>query len=207
MNMGSPAKFLFDVDFAAPAGGKPATMSLAEHAAALAEAEAAGYRKGVAAAKAEAEQRTTAAFERIVAGLETLTRGLAAVEGRLEAETVEVAVAVGRKLAPELIAREPLAEISALATECFHHLVAAPHVVVRVNSDLFSGARERLEELTRTSGFAGRLVVLAEPEIAPGDCRIEWADGGVARERAAIEAGIDEAVTRYLGSRRGSRQT
>jgi len=205
--MASPAKFLFDVDFAAPPGGKPATMSLAEHAAALAEAEAAGYRKGVAAARADAEQRTAVAFERIVAGLETLTRSLAAVEARLEAETVEVAVAVGRKLAPELIARDPFAEILALATECFRHLVTTPHVVVRINSDFFAGAREQLEELTRTSGFAGRLVVLAEPEIAPGDCRIEWADGGVARERAAIEAGIDEAVARYLGGRPGNRLT
>ena len=67
--------------------------------------------------------------------------GLAAVEGRLEAEAVEVAVAVGRKLAPELIAREPFAEIAALATECFKQLVTAPHIVVRVNDALLAAAK------------------------------------------------------------------
>ena len=44
-------------------------------------------------------------------------------------------------------------------------------------------------------------MVLAEPEIALGDCRIEWADGGIVRDRAATEAAIGEAVGRYLGAR------
>jgi len=50
----------------------------------------------------------------------------------------------------------------------------------------------------------GRLVVLAQPDIAPGDCRIEWADGGLVRERAAAEAVIAEAVSRYVAVRRAS---
>ena len=45
--------------------------------------------------------------------------------------------------------------------------------------------------------------MLAEPDIAPGDCRIEWADGGIKRERAATEAAIEEAVARYIAGRRG----
>ncbi|MGA7481275.1 MAG: flagellar assembly protein FliH, partial [Bradyrhizobium sp.] len=47
----------------------------------------------------------------------------------------------------------------------------------------------------------GRLVILAEPNIQSGDCRIEWADGGVVRERATIEAKINELVGRYIASR------
>jgi flagellar assembly protein FliH len=114
---------------------------------------------------------------------------------------VEVAVAVARKLAPELIAREPFAEIAALASECFRQLIAAPHVAVRLSETLYPAAREKLEELARARGFEGRLVVLAEPDIAPGDCRIEWADGGIKRDRAAAEAAITEAVARYVSAR------
>ena len=40
--------------------------------------------------------------------------------------------------------------------------------------------------------------------MAPGDCRIEWADGGLVRDRAATEAAIGEAVSRYVAARRGS---
>jgi len=58
----------------------------------------------------------------------------------------------------------------------------------------------------RLHGFEGRLILLAEPGMAPGDCRIEWADGGLVRDRAATEAAIGEAVSRYLAARRDGTQ-
>ncbi len=202
--MAAAAKYLFDVDFSGGAESKPA-MSLAEHTAKLAEAEANGYRNGVAVAEAQAlaetSRLTAAALERIARAFDRLDQALRAVEAKLEAEAVEVAVAVGRKLAPALIHREPFAEIAALSTECFRQLVAAPHVVVRVNDALYEATRDKLDDIVRSSGFEGRLVVLAEPEIAPGDCRIEWADGGVNRNSAAAEAAIAEAVERYVTAR------
>jgi flagellar assembly protein FliH len=196
------AKFMFDVDFAA--GDEPARRMIAPavHEAALAEARAQGYHDGLAATVAESERRAAAALERVATGLDELAGTLAAIETRLEAEAVEVAVAVARKLAPELIAREPFAEIAALARNCFAHLVAAPHVVVRVSDTLHAQACEQLERIARAHGFDGRLVVLAEPDLAPGDCRIEWADGGIARSRAATETAIAEAVNRYAAARR-----
>ena len=79
--------------------------------------------------------------------------------------------------------------------------MATPHLVVRINEQLYEAARERIERLAKQSGFEGRLVILAEPDIVTGDCRIEWADGGVVLERAAIEAKINELVGRYIASR------
>jgi flagellar assembly protein FliH len=203
------AKFLFDVDFSAGQSAKEAepTLTEAAHQIAVSDAEARGYRNGVNAAEAqlkiEAERNMAAALARIADSLELLARSLNAVEGRFEAESVEVAVAVARKLAPQLIAREPLAEIAALVTECFGELLKAPHVVVRVNDALYATARKHLEDIAHARGFEGRLVVLGEPDIQPGDCRIEWADGGLKRDRAATEAGVIEAVDRYLIVRRG----
>jgi flagellar assembly protein FliH len=200
----TPAKFLFDQDFAAKAEVKPA-IPLAVHEANLAQADAAGYGRGFAAAKAEilaeAEQRSAAALERIAGTLAEVGRGLSGVEARLETEAVDVAVAVGKKLAAALIEREPLAEIVALAMDCFRHLVTAPHVVVRVNDAQHASVGKPIEDMVRARGLAGHLVVLAEPDIAIGDCRIEWADGGVGRDRSTIEAEIDEAVSRYVKAR------
>jgi flagellar assembly protein FliH len=205
--MRAPAKYLFDVDFGGGADTKPA-ISLAEHETKLAEAEALAYRAGVAAAETQAladtSRLTGAALARVADAFDGLDSALRGIEARLEAEAVEVAVAVARRLAPALIAREPFGEIAALVTECFRHLVAAPHVVVRVNDALYAAAREKLDDIVKASGFGGRLVVMAEPEIAPGDCRIEWADGGVNRDRAASEAAIVEAVARYVAARRNA---
>jgi flagellar assembly protein FliH len=72
--------------------------------------------------------------------------------------------------------------------------------VVRINDSLYETAHEQIEKLARQSGFQGRLVILAEPEIDTGDCKIEWADGGVVLERAAIDAKINELVGRYMAS-------
>src|SRR5437660_5855502 len=137
--MSARAKFLFDLDFAAGEHAEAAepTITVRAHEAALAEAQTQAYRNGfagaTAAAAAKEEERAAAALTRIAAAFEDLLAGLSVIEGRLESEAVEVAVAVARKLAPALIIREPMAEIVALATDCFGHLVAAPHLAVRVN--------------------------------------------------------------------------
>jgi flagellar assembly protein FliH len=171
----------------------------------IATAEAKAYRDGYDAgqreAKAESDRRSALALEEIKIAIQGIAARFGGVERRMETEAVDVAVAVARKLCSRLIAAEPLGEVTALATECFSHLVATPHLVVRVNDQLYEAARERIERLAKPSGFQGRLVILAEPDIPTGDCKIEWADGGVVLERAAIEAKIDELVGRYMASK------
>jgi flagellar assembly protein FliH len=204
----APAKFLFENDFAPGGGEKKPSMTLDDHAARLKAAEAAafarGFEQGAAEARAEAEKRSLAMIERIATAMGTLDKQIEAVEAKFETEAVEVAVAVARKLAPELIATEPFAEIAALAVGCFRNLVKCPHVVVRVNDALHETAREKLDEIVRRLSPDTKLVLLAEPEIALGDCRIEWADGGIDRDTAAMGAAIEEAVTRYINARRGT---
>jgi flagellar assembly protein FliH len=203
--MTAPAKFLFDMDFSAPSKSRERPATAAEVAQKIAAAEARAYRDGYEAgqreAKAESDRRTALALEEIGIGIKAIAARFAGIETRMETEAVDVAVAVARKLCGELIAAEPLGEITALVSDCFSHLVAIPHLVVRVNDSLYEAARERIERLAKQSGFAGRLVILAEPELATGDCKIEWADGGVVLERAAIEAKINELVGRYVASR------
>jgi flagellar assembly protein FliH len=204
--MGAPVKFLFEDDFAGGGAAAKPVIALAQHEAQLAQAQAEAYRNGLAAAEVRIEGRTADACDRIAQGIAALTQRLSAIEARLEAESVEVAFAVARKLAPETIAAEPFAEIAALASDCFRQLVAAPHVVVRIAEPIYEQARTRLEEIARMQGFEGRLVILAEPGMALGDCRIEWADGGVIRDQVATAAAVDEMVSRYISARNAPAQ-
>jgi flagellar assembly protein FliH len=195
-------KFTFNEDFSS--GEKP-TITMVEHERRRADAESQAYRKGFAVGEAKAQQdaaeRTAAALTVIADGMDRLHRALAGIEVRLETEAVDVAVAVARKLAPELISQEPFAEISALATDCFRHLVKTPHIVAHVSPDILETARGRLDEIAHARGFEGRLMVVADEVLAAGDCRIEWAEGGLARDAAATRAFIDEAVDRYIAAR------
>ena len=203
--MAAPAKFLFDMDFSAPDKTRERPATPAEVAQKMAAAEARGYRDGFDAgqreAKAESDRRAALALEEIGIGIEAIARRFSGIETRMETEAVDVAVAVARKLCSDLIAAEPLGAITGLVSDCFSHLVSTPHLVVRINDALYEAACEQIERLAKRSGFEGRLVILAEPEIVTGDCRIEWADGGVVLERAAIEAKINELVGRYMASR------
>ena len=203
--MAAPAKFLFDMDFSAPDKSRERPATPAEIAQKVASAEARAYRDGYDAgqreAKAESDRRTALALEEIGIGIRGIAARIAGIETRMETEAVDVAVAGARKLCSELIADEPLGEISGLVGDCFAQLVSTPHLVVRINDALYESARERIERQAKQSGFEGRLVILAEPGIETGDCKIEWADGGVVLERAAIEAKINELVGRYMASR------
>ena len=203
--MAAPAKFLFDMDFGAPDKTRERPATPVEIAEKIAAAEARAYRDGYEAAqreaKAESDRRAALALEEIGIAVKGIASRFSGIEARMETEAVDVAVAVARKMCAELIAAEPLGEITALVSDCFSHLVSTPHLVVRINDALYEAAREKIERQATQSGFEGRLVILAEPGIATGDCRIEWADGGVVLERTAIEAKINELVGRYMASR------
>jgi len=202
--MAAPAKFLFDADFSAPDKRERAATP-SEIAQKIASAEARAYRDGYDAAlreaKVESDRRAALALEEIGIAIQGIAARFSGVEARMETEAVDVAVAAARKLCSALIAHEPLGEVTALVSDCFSQLVSTPHLVVRINDSLYEAAHGRIERLAKQSGFEGRLVILAEPEIETGDCRIEWADGGVVLERAAIEAKINELVGRYIASR------
>ena len=77
----------------------------------LVEAESKGFRDGFDAAEQEAAvvaaRRTAAAFERMADMIDQFARNIVAVEQRIEAEAIELAVAIAKKLAPELMQREP----------------------------------------------------------------------------------------------------
>src|SRR4029079_9865791 len=108
--MKAAAKYLLVEDFAS--GEKP-TITMVEHERRRVDAESQAYRKGFTAGGAQSQQdaphRTAAALAVIGEGLARLDSALTAIETRLEIEAVEVAVAVAAKLAPALIAAEPMA--------------------------------------------------------------------------------------------------
>ena len=103
------------------------------------------------------------------------------------------------KLQQDVACKLARAPVLTIVVEVFAQLRAAPHVAVRLPTALVDGASAHLLKLAEERGYAGRLLILPDPELGPDDCKIEWADGGVVRERAAIEGRINEAVNRYLG--------
>jgi flagellar assembly protein FliH len=200
----TPAKFNFDLDLGRREE-RNRLLSEAAVSAMIAEARAAAHAEGVAAgeqsARAVAAQQLAIAAEAIGSRVSALAASFDDMRKSTLEDAVDLAVVIARKLSATLIDREPTAEIEALVTECMATLDGVPHLVIRCNADLADSVREIANTRVQTSGFAGRLVVMGEPDIAPGDCRLEWVDGGIVRDRAALTAEVDNRIAAFLAAR------
>ena len=194
----SPARqttpFLFDTDFRRPRPSAEA-MRAAEEAV---QAEQSGFARGVQEgrlqAEGQAQARLSDAMTRLALSAAGLLASADAREAEREAQAVELAMLIARKVAGDALDAQPLIGIGEAARTALQHLRGVPHLVVRVHDSLVDEAETLVKRLARERGFEGRLVVLGDPETLPGDARIEWADGGVVRERARIEAAVAEAL-------------
>ena len=101
---------------------------------------------------------------------------------------------LARRIAGDALDAKPLATIGEAARTALQHLRGVPHLVVRVNDALVDEAEALMKSLARERGYEGRLGVLGEPDLLPGDARIEWADGGIVRDRTRIEASVRDAL-------------
>ena len=120
----------------------------------------------------------------------------------MRADAAELAAAVGQKLAHALLAATPLAEIEHVLSQCLGDLGEEPRVVVRLPDSQVDTLRERIGDLARAAGFAGQVVLLGDPALHASDVRIEWAHGGAERNVLSLQSSIDEAVARFISSRR-----
>ena len=200
----TPAKFTFDLDLRdEPQQGL--LMSDAARAALQQQARNEGYALGLADgernATAIAAQAMARAADLLGERAAALLAGLDEVAGANKREAIELAATVGRKLASALLERQPTAELEALLVDSLASLDSVPHLVIRCHPDLADAMRDIAGIRIATSGFAGRLIVMGDPDIAMADGRIEWADGGLVRDKAAISAAIDERIAAYLAAR------
>ncbi len=197
--------FLFDTDFGRPRGPSPADAeALARAEAERAAGEAAAYARGLQDGRAEAalqeQARLADALTRVGLAAAGLLNQSDARDGEREAQALAFAEALARRIAGEALDARPLAAVEEAARSALRHLRGVPHLVLRVSEGLVDEAEALMRRLSREHGFEGRLVVLGEPDMAPGDARLEWADGGVVRERARIEAAVESALSPNFAS-------
>lgn len=214
--MAQIARFTFDLDLeprpASAAAPQPEALrpvpvpSIPEDVVAqlIANAREDAYAEGLAAgernAAAMAAQTVAAAAGTLAMQSVQMAQALDEARGRHRSEAVELAVSVGRKLALHLMVRFPLTELQALVAECLTSLNGVPHLVIRCHPDLADAIRDTTTAQMTSSGFSGRLVVMGDPDIRLGDGRLEWVDGGLVRDIAAISREIDQQVVAYLAS-------
>jgi flagellar assembly protein FliH len=187
-----------------PVAPPPPTFSEEEMAAAAAAARKKALAEGVAQGRAEAINQRD---KQIGAALTAIGNNLAAIdkETRIGAEAltataIELGLSIARKLFPELARRHGLAEVEAVVKECLERLKAEPRFLVRVAEEHAEELGQRIDEAAAAQGYEGRISVKADASVKPGDCRIEWAQGGLIRRGVDIWSGIEAALEQGIAS-------
>jgi flagellar assembly protein FliH len=208
--MNAPHKFLFDRSFDLPEASPRAvprkppppppepTFSKAEVEAARAAGLAAGREAAAAEAAAAIEARAAEAATRLAEGVGALLAQRQECFDAAERQAVEVVQSIMRKALPTLWRKAAPAEIETMVSECLREALDEPRVVLRVADALFEVLQRRLGAITTATGFAGKVVLLADETLEPGDARVEWAEGGAERDIGRLMRDIDGALARAL---------
>jgi flagellar assembly protein FliH len=178
--MSTVSKFMFATDFRGDAAAKH-SVSDADLQAARNEGFRAGQAEGRAQVLAELEASTNAMVASLTQSLQILMGEMDQRTATIEDAATGVAIALARKLAGEALADNQMAAIEAAARDCLVQARGAPHLAIRVHDTM-------VEQ-----------IVLGEPDVKPGDARIEWADGGIVIDRAALDRSISDVIADALG--------
>jgi flagellar assembly protein FliH len=204
--MGTPTKYLFDQSFdhieqPRTISRKPPPelpVSRAEFEAGRAAAFAEGRKSGLAEAAQSAEERSAAALTALATDIKALLTLREECTAEVERRAIEAMRAIMRKAVPALCRKDPLAEIEAVIDACLHEAFEEPRIVLRVADAQFEPIQRRLDAVATAAGYAGKLVLLADNTLGPGDVRIEWAEGGAERQVPRLLSDIDAALARAL---------
>lgn len=204
MTMAPPPaqKFLFTRTFdgaladSAKAKEVAPTYAQAELDAAVTVAREQGYAEGLAAAAASQAAQTLATVVGIERRLEQAFTQAATAQRQQQTDVTEIVLAIARKLLPPLAAEQALTTIQGMLTEVCRDLGREPRLVVRVHDGMLDALKQMLDGITQQQAYAGKVVLLADEALQPADCRIEWSDGGLEHDSAALWQQIDAAIQR-----------
>ncbi|HYD99912.1 MAG TPA: FliH/SctL family protein, partial [Alphaproteobacteria bacterium] len=143
------------------------------------------------------------ALGRIVAAAEEAVAEQAEQRAGLTADAARLAFAIVGKVLPALMRGHGAAEVEALIAGCLDERPEEARLTVRLHPEMHDALKPRIAEMAAERGFEGKLVLLRDAALDFGDCRVEWADGGIERLVARVWADLDAATARALGAEPG----
>lgn len=209
--MSSNSKFLFDNEFGeasvpltkkkdAPPPPPPPIYTEEDKNRFCEEARQTGVTEGQTAALSGIEASVTQTLEALKGQLQLLSDSHNSRLENVRCEAASLAMAIANKLAPALIAKLPEANVLGLIEECLNDLHDEPRIVVRASEPICTAITDKIDLLTQSTGFQGRIILLPDDTKSGSDCRIEWADGGVEKDFKSTSEKIGEIIDRFVRS-------
>ena len=200
--MTQPQRFSFDVSF--DGDGVVSTPVRIKRNYTADEAEAlrqAAYAEGQAAARASAEGLMAQALADLA---ETARAGLAAlsqVAHNHRVHSAGLAMACGKAIADSALARFPEAPLQAALESLTREFDDSPRLTLRTSADPVV-LTPMVEQMARDIGYAGQIVVKAEPGPSAAAFSLDWGDGSAVFNPETTAARIADVVASALAAER-----
>jgi len=153
-----------------------------------------GFAAGKLAGKEEQVAEQTSVLNTIDQNVTSLIKNIATIAQEQEEQTRRLALTISKKILPTFMSQNGLQEIEALVTDTLREMAREPRLVVRVHESEFDVLNEKIQSIATQRAYPGKIVILADTEVVSGDCRIEWADGGVERNTPTTEKSIEQTL-------------
>jgi flagellar assembly protein FliH len=173
---------------------KPVLMKPEQVDALKKESYDAGFAAGKKAGKEEQIAQQTAILAKIDQSAGLLMKNIVAMAQEQEEHARGLALAIAKKVLPSFTKQNGLKEIEDLVNDTIREMAREPRLVIRIHEAEFDALNEKIQAIATQRAYPGKVVILSDAGIAAGDCRIEWADGGVERNTPATIAAVEQTV-------------
>lgn len=200
-----------EVQLAEPAAPPPPVFTEAD----IKNAEQEGYRKGFLEGttdgrkQAEAEQDQQVrlmqqALEQTGRLMDKVIDDYNAYIAQQQAAMPKLALSIARKIAGKALNENALTLLESIVLPCVEKSLGSPQISITVNDTL----AQRLEE-TLSTHFAGNhapgeIAIHSDPDMQPGDCRVEWAGGALERNTNALWQQVEAIVDNMIAANGGN---
>ena len=205
MEPNGPKPFLFDKSFdltalkAAEEAKKVKTYSEEEVRIIREQAYGEGLVAGKTASQQDCQQQQNVILGNISRLFERFAGEVWNVYTQQRQVATDVAVSIARKIVPDYVRKSGIQEITGIIESCVAEMINEPRLVLRINETQFDSVKGAIDQITSKLGYAGKMIILADQNVAENDCRLEWADGGMERNVNITWSEIEKQIARHGG--------
>lgn len=157
-------------------------------------AEQNAYENGFKSAQSSIEASLKEVLSDINNKLVNIITDADAMNKTLEQQSMDVVMAVVRKLVPTLEAENALDIVNKFISENFNNFKNESKLSFYIHPDIISYVQKTIAALAKSHDFEGKIALHKDSSLAVGDCRVEWENGGVERNGAEMLNKVAEIV-------------
>lgn len=157
-----------------------------------------GIQEGKAEVMSGIEREITSSLDTISLKLESLMQVHKKWTEAMNKDTLRLAHAIMKKLAPQLTRNGELNEVERTIAHAFEFINDQPKVLIQISQHLKNPIQEKIDLITSRAHFDGQVILIVNNELVGDDCRIKWDSGEMERSMSTTWDQIDKIVDRVI---------